>query len=669
MIEQMKKIIYIIAAAVLGFTACTERMDFPVQEQKLPENAKVTLEFSVPMSAQTKAEMASLPDLSASEMYVMVFNTRTGALIETPKAKEFTPATANDQKASYKVDVIMGSTPRAIHFLVDAPTHEVSSDNVDETPLGTAENPVLLGDTEAMVWQKLYTTDKEAAYWQRIELPNGIHAYTYKGGAPVYTEHVHSYTEGDDFYYDSHSNKVNEGDYINRLGDKIVDGTGFFASDDVSEKVAVVPLVRNFARIRLTSGNDALVLTKAVLANTPKAGYVAPYYSTGNQFVDNFMAITDGSLALDAAAIKASGFDAPVPENDIDTVCPAEEDCLEPDDDGVIELFTYERGIPTANPTCVLVCFNGNKWFKIDLTDTNGSYLPIYRAFDYPMEITSITGSDGYGTIGEAFSHPSIGDVSGSPETQNLTQVADGKGLNLWVEYIDYTHIGEAAVARLVYRFWHDTEGDLSANATAKITHKTSAHAVTTDELSGAAYDGTDTPDGNSGWYVVNVPLSETGDNIKRSVVRISGVYNNKTLYRDVTFAVYPTQNMTLAVTPLASDAAKQETTLTITLPNQLGFSMFPLILKIESEKDNLNPTTAETDLPVETGATLFDDSTKGNTFHFNKTINYSDYDPENGSSFDVHFKTTKASGNATTILVADQKGYFNKATIALTVQ
>lgn len=685
----MKKILYTIFFAVLAL-GCTKGLD-PVDNVPA-EGQKVTLEFSVPVEMETKGAMAASPTLSdTSKMYVLVFNTSTGALIEAPKAT-FTPVTGNGaaNMKTYKVDVIMGSAPRTLHFLLDAPNHTLASNaSKDETALGYGNNPVMIGDTEAMVWQKLYSSKKQAAYWQRIPLPNGIHAYTYLGGEPVYTAEMApgSYSNNntpddltDDYYYDNHNNKVFQGDYINKQGYKIVDGTGFFACDEVSDRVATVPLVRNFARIKLSSSAEGLTLTKAVLANVPKYGYVAPYYSAGNAFVANYTTITNGTLSLNSTTVKNSGYDAPVPSgaNGIDKECPAESACTDAVN-GVVELFTYERSVPTADPTCILVCFNGNKWFKIDVTDDAGNYIPVYRGFDYPMEITSIVGADGYDSLGDAFSNVSLGDVSGSPDTQTLTRVADGKGLNLWVDFIDYTHIGETTPTVILrYKFWHDTAsiGNLSSSVTAVVTHKTTPHAITGDaeELEGISYSGTDTQDSASGWYYVSVPLAATGDNIKRSVVRIQGIYNNRKLYRDVTFSVYPTQSLEpISATALTSDAANQETTLSFFLPPSLGSSMFPLVFQIEALNDNLNPTSSEKDVPADFGTTLFSGVTgyskSGQAIYYLKTVNYTEYNSESGTTIQVKLKTTKPSGNATTIIVADRNKYFKKATTTLSVQ
>lgn len=694
----MKRIIYILSIAVLS-AACTRGLDLGRQEAVPPvEGDKVTLEFSIPVPPQTKAVLSDQPDLTDQKMYVLVFNTTTGALLEAPEAT-FTAVTAEGEAnaAAYSVEVTLGSSPRALHFLLNAPTYEKPAGaGFEVTELGYAADPVLLGDTEAAVWKKLYTSNREAAYWQRVALPDGIHAYTYKGGTPVHLpadqegrdKILNSYSNNDtpddltdDYYYDTYNNKVNEGDYINRVGRKIVDGEGYFASDDVTEKVASVPMVRNFAKITLKSSASNFTLEKAVLANVPAYGYVAPYYSAGNTFVPGNMTAT-----LDAATVAASGYDAPMPSGTIITTCPDVTDCTAVDSEGNITLFTFERGIPEADPTCLLVCgtFNGKKdtWFKVDITNESGVYVPLYRAFNYPMDITSIESADGFDSIGDAFANPALGDVSGSPETQTLTKIANGKGLNMWVDFIDYTYIGTGTGIQLRYKIWDDNGTNYSSSAKAVVKeHKTSEKAVGKDkdaEINTTQYEGSDTLDGETGWYYIAVPLTATGDNIKRSVVRITGSNSDgsQTLYRDITFSVYPHQTMTLNATPLASESAGATSTLSITLPPSLGFSMFPLVFQIEALAGNINPANTETDIPADFGETLFNGvegyTKTGQSIYYLKTVNYDDYDPENGTTITVSLKTTKAgsssASNATTLIVADQKGYFNKATTELTV-
>ena len=191
-------------------------------------------------------------------------------------------------------------------------------------------------------------------------------------------------------------------------------------------------------------------------------------------------------------------------------------------------------------------------------------------------------------------------------------------------------------------------------------------------------------PDGKEDWMIAVVKLAPSSvSGIQHGELQISGITkdgetydNGKTLSRKVKYHVMSVQNLVLSATPLGTEASGQKTKLSITLPDGLGYSLFPLVLKIEAEKGNLNPVAADNvfngvavDLPVESGTSYFSDK---NSFGFLFTINYSDYydrtnasDPYN-NTFELTFATTKdytASGstgsNETWFSVTDQNGYF----------
>ena len=592
--------------------------------------------------------------------------------------------------------VSTGSAPRYMQFVVDPPTYEVTSGNQSETGIGFADAPIYLGESETNVVAKLYNTgdaskgnqDGQTSYWQRLYLPNGLTAYTYPGGKPAYGTEGTDWTwtaDGDDdptndTYTDGSGNTVYYGDYVNGVSRKITDGTGYICSAEVAALLKHIPMVRNYVKISVSEAEGGnFVPAKAVLLNTPAAGYIAPY-SPASGFVKYYQYGTDGLAKLNevgTTGVKGTGFTAPVPNDQIYTDCPDESACVAAVD-GVIDLFMYERGVPTANPTQLLVygALNGdNTWLKIDITDDNGNYIPLFREFTYEMKIGAITGTKGSASMTAAYNGPSIGNPSASPETATLTQVSDGKGVGIWVDYIDYASFEkDGETARLRYKFWNADE-TLSSSATLTVSHNTSTGAITTSTLTGQAYDGTDTQDGQSGWYYVDVPLEKQGSTIYRSVLRVSGTTTNTagktvTLYRDVTFSVMPTQTMSVTMTPLESDEISKTTTASITLPDGLGYGIFPLVIRIEAYDGTINPS--DTDLPVEHGTSTFSVLSTDNTLYrtknfywFNKTIDYADY--ANGTrTFTAAFKTIYPSGNATTVLFSDPDGRFTPVTVAL---
>lgn len=717
----MKKIFSILFCALLT-VACVEPLQQSLSpvDNKPAEGSKMMLEFSLPVSPATKGAMTHQPEITAtSSVHVFVFNAASGALLQVSKATLKGTVMANTpwgtaesaitSHADFEVYVDMGSAHRYLQVVVDAPTYSISEDstNDNETGIGYANNPIFIGDSEADVASKLYTTGGATAFWQRIDLPHGLQAYTYPGGrpekgsdwaytgphGPASTDESGNTVYKEDYYVDGNHQTVYYGDFVNASGYKITDGTGYVMSTDVANRVKYIPLVRNFVNIRVSrASGGTFTPSKAVLINVPRSGFVAPY-SSASGFVSYYL--KDGYLnrlqkpedpetgvKYGTEGIVSTGYTAPVPNDQYDTACPAETKCVSADEDGVIFLYMYERGVATSNPTQLLVkgSFDdgpADRWLKMDITDTDGQYIAFYRDLTYDMEIGAIAGTTGYDEMEEAYNMPSIGNPSASPETQTLTQVSDGQGTTIWVDYIDYASFkSDANEVRLRYKFVGNNK--TSADAVLSVTHLTGTGAITSTTLAGDPYNGDDTQDGASGWYYVMVPLAGQGQTAEKSVLRVSGTATNDvgktvTLYRDVTFSVMPTQTMTVSMSQLDADEKNKSTIATITLPDGLGYSLFPLVIRIEAYNGSLTPT--DSDLPVGHGTSTFSTLSSDipahssylsyqrstNYYWYEKTISYGEY--EAGTRvYTANFKTIYDSGNETVVAFSDPDGHFNTA-------
>lgn len=460
----MKKIYPIICSIVLllGSVSCTELLNPGLRErgQQIPDNAKVTLYFGTSAEVATKASMAAEPGEDGIEsIHVLVFN-KEGILVETAKAIQFVPVETNGAAGvqPWAVTLTMAGEERRLHFIAN-----LSEDQVPEA------------GSETAIFEELATTYPNAAYWQRRVLSYGIQAYKYNADSDntgYYYVRVNKTTGAiekiyvtnpadDGSYKDANGLTVNKDDYIDREGCKIVDGTGFYAISEVVEKI---PMVRNFARLKVKSSwvdeddnTKTFSLKRAALVNKPRAGLIAPYdakqsvtddetesWSAFNHFAPEYIKLTGGTTnepkPNDA---KLKGYTITLPTAGIDDTEPTVFE--KPGNDGFIELYTYERGKPTSKPMCVLVggTWDSNWregddliWYKVELRDVNGAYFPIYRDFTYIVDIQGIE-SNSYTSAHDAFVGPAVGDISNSVETKTLSQISDDKGLTLWVEYID----------------------------------------------------------------------------------------------------------------------------------------------------------------------------------------------------------------------------------------
>lgn len=681
----MKKILYIFSAAILAF-ACTKELVKPVEPIIIDDETdgpKVTIEFSLP--PVTKGTMAHDPTIGT--IHVAVFN-QAGVLKQYEKATLTNPDNLTNNNNSsgnpkYAVEINMSAKPRILHFIADSP---IDTYDALIAAAGTSGEDVILN--------ALTTSDGNTAYWQRIELDR-IDAYTYQGG--VYnvpgggsfgTANGNSYT----YTEAGQTITVYEGDYIKVNGHKILDGTGYFQSDYVKGRIANIAFVRNFAEVTVSSttgGSSNFVPKKFALVNVPKAGYVAPYDNDKGEFCSAY-------TELDASVVNFAHDD--IADSDypgslvgsIDTAKPTSYiDLTSANNDA----YMYERPIPNASQpaTCIIVggVFtpdggatppkdnDGNTWFKIELAKDDGSYFPIYRGISYDILIGAISGTLGYASPDEAYNHLPVGDISGSVTTKTLTQINDGKGTTLWVEYVDYVATSDETKTIYYTMYYQATAGatpqylnnTISFNASS-ITHADANYKAILGSVnvdSGTYSDGT--PDPTKQWKMASVTLAEPGTTTKHSTLRIQGKsHANHDMFRDVDYRVMGTQHFqngedVLKGTALPSEDEGEQTTLTIYLPNDLGMSMFPLTLKIEAENGGF--TTVD-GLPVESGPSLFNTSTSSrNAFYFLKTIEYEDYyNAETGNTttaFTARFKTTRdgtttaAGTNATNFRVLDK--------------
>lgn len=684
----MKKFICVFFIALCA-VACVEPLQpYPglIVNEPEDDNSKVTVEFTLPPT--TKGTMAHNPTIET--IHVAVF-TQAGVLKQYEKAYLTNKENLTNGNAatnpSYAVDLYMSKSPRILHFIADS-------------PVDTYEDLIALAGTsgESSILNALKTEGGVTAYWQRFVLEGGVTAYTYNGVSFLPEGADQPFTGASYTYEDPLTGatiKVNKGDYIKRDGTKVLDGTGYFQSDEVAEALANIPFIRNFAEITVGSTSTSNFIPHIfALVNVPTAGYVAPYDATQATFASAYLAnnlTTAGLTHTDIAGTHYPGMlcgniDDSMPKSFIDL-----------DSDDVKTAYMYERSLPspTQPATCILVAgeydVNGDgdytdddgavrnseglTWLKIEITDEDGAYFPIYRGVSYKMLIGEVSGTHGYDTPDKALEHDPVGDVSGSVETMTLEEISDGKGTTLRVEYIDWVATGETSKT-LYYTMYYQNGDDieyLTPDVKLTVSHPNADAAYKAiddsniDEdnpLTGVPYNGSERPFGNKQCYIATIPLKSVSGVTRQSYLHVEGLSHvGRKMYRDVSYRVMGTQqfkngNNELKATPLDNEEKGKETFLTIYLPSDLGFSMFPLHLMIEAK--NGHYTTVD-GLPVESGPSLFDSNK--NAFYFIKTIEYDDYynaDTQvTTTAFTTTFKTTydctESGTNATDFRVLDK--------------
>jgi hypothetical protein len=727
----MKKLFYILSAAVVMATACV-RESVPEQEQEpiltttvAPQEGDmmlVTFALSIPdaelLATQTRAQTfdntPEQPNVGANEVYVAVFGggsteARGGNLQNFVKAEiVYDPQTYLNPPISHNLDGVFGSTPTGqgnflylYNVLLPLSSEPLVLDfmvgacDADGVPY-TLDHPLPVGYEEE-VMEQVYSMNRVCGFWQRKRISgvtpkmvNGQYVLTtYKGS-------------------NGRTLPAQNQDYI---------------ADEIPELEEVI-LVRNFAKISFWSKEECpFMIHGFILVDTPKTGSIAPYseaqgYNTA--YIDprrsTAAAILGSYSGHELSYELTSGLPNGVTDYSgwVTKWDPGQNMCYD---------YMYERTIPTnsepafAETGAILkvtwtkvyllddpklqqeLWGNPNRYYKVSLVDENGAYIPILRNFRYVFEVSDITTDHHPKTADEAYRGEFLGDVSASVRTSMLDDLSNTKSRIVVAgrsgNNMSYTSIGTGKSFNVDFYFYPNANNSEVVVTNGKNSRAGKRVSIQTDIETNGSYpqaiasisdvvvthnsNGTD----NHGTITVTLNDSQPGIVQKGKLKILGQVEGARALYREVEFTVMEKQefaagDVQTTVTPLSSDSMNQETTVTIALPDGLPRDMFPLQIKIEAQNNGLTSIPDKTvepnisALPVKYGPSAFNGDK--NSYYFVKTITFDDYATLNGTSYEYtnefpcKFKTRLSSGNATTIKINDlNEEYFQEKTIQLT--
>ena len=538
------------------------------------EGKEVTVYFGVEMPdpVATKA-IGENPEITS--LHVAVFGS-SGYLKEYRLAEPVDDHVSQEGisgKKGYKVTLSITSSRVRLHFIANGPSS-------------------LPFDYESTVMAKLTSMGGEDAYWQRILLNNGIYADTDYPG-----------------YYDTPPVLVIDPDFD--LDD-----------DGVTHKLALVPLIRNFAKITVVAEPKAesnFVVNSFAVVNVPDRGSVAPYNSATGDFMMNYQ--TYPTLS-DLSAVYGGNMPS---ETVIDKSYPSESDFAGLTN-GVVNasgaIYMYERPVPKSDATIIVV--NGTYtdpdtgdehtgYYKIDMMD-KGEYLPILRNFRYQITIQKVH-RKGKATVAGAINGAGSGDISADISTASQVNISDGKSA-ISVEYTDKT-LAIGGTYSLGVSFTPDVSTGVVDNTlvTFELKDPDSNGAVIAD-VSDISFDSSL---GKLTYTTTDVDPTKT----KSQVIRVIGTSGTSRLYRDITVRLLPQQRMTVSCISEIEQVAGTAQTVTVSIPKDLPQSIFPLQFRVEVAAKSLTPNAG--DLPVSPGTTIVEGET-GNSYQFVKTVSYTDY-------------------------------------------
>lgn len=643
----MKKILTILSIALLGVTACT------LHEQPEPVQQDGTVTFVMGLefpdaSVATRGAMGHQPIID--DIHVAVFGGE-GYLNDYVKAVPCDAA--GKEKASfeniqngvlfyYKVTLLATTSARTVHVIANGP------------------KSINYNTYDYEVMPNLTTDAGQGAYWTMFSLPHGTSVKGTKG-------------------YDE-------------------------PSEEAKAAFSKLKLIRNFAEVTVTENLSNFELLGYKVFNTPNKGRIVTWKAdyilyeidketgepkideeTGEKVVNRRLTgyytpyvgakdnpltpeVDESTSPMTFSALRNVYSPTLAQGVSIDGTVPTSEMQYKNESQYV---FEREETNGSNRPYIILKgkFNNGNpSFYRLDFTDKNGNYIPIFRNFKYDIVIGSVA-KDGVSNPAQA--QPSNANVSALISTHSLTDLADGQS-RILVQYLDKTFMGDEGSVRFKYRYMKKasaTEISESTVSTAsfRVLTNTELSKITIDEEGHTMPLNTEDPaftvtnwnstwDSTEKWYYVTLNIQSAGDLEKRTTFRITGTTDDGDLiYRDVTIHVLKKQDFDAVVNTSQSSgsAIGSIVTVDLTLPSNLPSSVFPLAIAFEDGNKRLNPNGI--DMPAQVGNSIVTGKTSERSYQFVKSVSYAEYTANNVIS--CVFK--RIATGKTTLYMENQ--YFNK--------
>lgn len=458
----------------------------------------------------------------------------------------------------------------------------------------------------------------------------------------------------------------------------------------LNEAMQSIPMIRNYAKVRIGTVAGSFTLTGYALINVPTSGTMVPYNMDSGSFQD----YEDDGVGKEYTALKTAGYSGFMPENVGFAVNVADNLANINWITGTAGAYTYESSADCETALLVRGKYSGSQtetYYKVAIYDEACGIHDILRNIEYVVNITNVAGA-GYATAIEAAKSVAGNNISVSTSTKNLLNISDGTQ-RLYVEYTAKRVVSTDPFT-LKYKFLpsstssavnkqHPVGGTPSAGEPITITRKTTSEdetaVIVTMTGDGSSVDG----DGFSTLTITPQSTLPNGSDVWSEEITIKSTYNNVVLSRTVTLYMLNPFVMSVSCNPArVPSVVGSDVDLNINVSSTLPPEIFPLVFDIESEAMSIYPNTTSKavnclgeviSMPVVSGQSIIPQKARGSsTFHFQRTLTRSEYeklitDAGNDAqtvSVPCYFRTNVAA-SATTVYVYNE--YFNLASCAFT--
>lgn len=550
----------------------------------MPGEGTTVVNFSVQLPEMQEATRSFI-EHGIERLHLLVFD-ENGYFVEAKAAAPTTPTSfgvASGTTYGFSVELSQSPSKRTIHFVANSPTTDVK-----KYPFGS----------ERELINALSTSGAQDAYWQRVELPDGI---------------IEDKTTG-------------------------LSGTSL-------EMLTEVPLVRNFVKITVqnkaaANANGGFVLEGIALVNTPNQGTIAPYnVNSGNYAVYNSSTTYSGLNGVGYYGFEPTGMtiNATIPTTFVAAVTGGQDAT---DDDETVasyaESYMYERRMHDKPSDYTYVIIKGKyggangttSYYKVDIInqEQDGAYFDLLRNFNYVIDINAVLGN-GFSSVEDAAAAVASNNISASIDTQNLLNISDGKA-RLYVEYVDKV-LTKAGTYTLKYKYVPNiqnqntvdndyvTTGSPTTTNPVDLSMVVEGNVIKTGTVSVANADV-------DGWRTITFETNDV-DGVKNQTITIRA----GALKRDIKLSLRDPFQMSVAVTG-TGPALGSARTVTISLPTDLlPEAIFPLEFVIVDKNLSISPDTSKdnNNLPVKTGINADGVAVaNGQYFGFVKKLEYEEY-------------------------------------------
>lgn len=545
----------------------------------------VHLDIPAPVVAKTRAGITD----ELSSLYVLVFD-KNGLYLSKHNGELVSSTTTT---ANYK----FGSIPTTkedelliLHFVA----------NYDWASFSDAGN---VGKSEAEVMNTLTVMGGTVAYWQRIELPNGL------------------------------------------VGAK---NSTITLTDDVS-------LLRNIAKITVTNltnepvENKYLTDVSFAVGGYLDRGTVAPYSTSQYGFIKG--AITE---ALDGHTVPITDESEFVAAQNGSTGSQSvakniyERKNSTARDQTYVILKGYYQKTPTPSNNTRM------SYYKIDLVDSYAAkeLLDIERNYHYIIQVNNVA-MEGYSTLQEAIDNPASNNINAAIQVAEYTSVSDGTYV-LQVEKTTFSFVKPGQDFQINYSYYDVLTGTVDNSKVIVTLEQDAAMKVIAD---GSFID---TRNGIISARTAAIPVN---NDIYQATFIVSAINSN--LSRRVTVRLRKPMNfVNVSSTPnngttdcVVANMVGQPVTITFAFPPDISPTVFPLPVYVYSKKLSPDPTKMGVDA-------LSIDPLPNNTFRYVYMAPYKGNDANDVPyTHTIYLVSSTTSSNEDVILTSD---YFNDVTINL---